>query len=348
MRIGFYNPYFDALGGGERYTLTLASHWAKEHVVNLFWDNPAIGDQAESRFGLDLSGVNVVPNVFATHKFFSKLVVSKQYDLIFFLSDGSIPTSFAKRNILLFQLPFPKIDINPLKLCRYQAVVCYSEFVKENLDARLRAKTIVIYPPVSPIPEARNLKKKNLILSVGRFTEYHQFKKQAVMIEAFKKIEGKLTGWELVLAGGLMPSDNNYLRNLQVISKGRRIKIVTNPNYEALVKYYQEAKIYWHAAGFGEKDPRLMEHFGISTVEAMTAGCVPLVFGGGGQKEIVSQGIDGFLWSTKDQLSQKTIKLVSDTKAMETLSLEAKKSAQRFDNEVFQRDFDTLLKRMHL
>jgi len=348
MKIGFYNPYFDSLGGGERYTLTLASHWAKEHVVNLFWDNPAIREQAESRFGLDLSGVNVVPNVFATNKFLGKLAVSKQYDLIFFLSDGSIPTSFAKRNILLFQLPFPKIDINPFKLWRFQAVVCYSEFVKNNLDARLGDKTNVMYPPVSPIPEAPNLIKKNLILSVGRFTEYHYFKKQAVMIEAFKKIEGKLSDWELVLAGGLLPSDKNYLRSLQGISKGHRIKIVTNPNYEALVKFYQEAKIYWHAAGFGEEDPRLMEHFGISTVEAMTAGCVPLVFAGGGQKEIVTDGIDGFLWSTKEQLSQKTINLISDTKAIGKLSHEAKKSAARFDTEVFQRDFDALLKRIHV
>ena len=64
MKIGFYNPYLDGFGGGERYTLTLASHWSKNNDVSIFWDDFSIVKKSEDRFGLDLSRISVVPNIF--------------------------------------------------------------------------------------------------------------------------------------------------------------------------------------------------------------------------------------------------------------------------------------------
>src|SRR5512135_2243469 len=109
IKIGLYNPYYDGLGGGERYTLTLASHWSLTHDVSVFWDDPNILSLSESRFGMDLSRVRVTPNVFKNGNIFEKLWASRKYDLIFFLSDGSIPMSLARHNILHFQVPFPSI-----------------------------------------------------------------------------------------------------------------------------------------------------------------------------------------------------------------------------------------------
>lgn len=61
-----------------------------------------------------------------------------------------------------------------------------------------------------------------------------------------------------------------------------------------ILKLYGEASIFWHACGLGEKDPHLVEHFGMTTVEAMQNYCVPIVIDGGGQKEIVEHGVSGF------------------------------------------------------
>ena len=47
--------------------------------------------------------------------------------------------------------------------------------------------------------------------------------------------------------------------------------------------------------GYGvdaQREPRRMEHFGMVATEAMAAGCVPIVFCGGGLPEIVSHGVD--------------------------------------------------------
>lgn len=345
MKIGFYSPYLDSLSGGERYTLTLASYWSKAHDVSLFWDDASIIKKAEDRLHIDLSRVHTVENVFATRNIFKKMMVSRGYDLIFFLTDGSIPTTFAKYNILHFQVPFQHIPVYPVKLSRFQAVVCNSEFTKRNIDVRVGKNAVVIYPPVTPIKHSI-AKKKKIILSVGRF---HPLKKQDVLIEAFRKgLKTKqLQDYKLILAGGLLPKDNkyysiimNYFERLKYSTKGLPVELYPDISFEKLTSLYREATIYWHAAGYRETKPENMEHFGISTVEAMSAGAVPVVFNGGGLSEIVREGEDGFLWANTDELLTKTRRALSTAGA---LSKHAIARSEEFSVEKFTGAFDTLL-----
>lgn len=344
MKIGFYSPYLDTLGGGERYTLTLASHWSGHHSVSVFWDQADILDKAQKRFDINLSSIKVVQNIFRGSNVFKKLFITRQYDLLFFLSDGSIPSTIAKRNILHFQIPFSPIAYSRAKLSRYQTVVCNSQFTKRSLDARVAKHAMVIYPPVSPVQEGRG-KKENLILSVGRFTGFHTAKKQNVLIEAFAQgvKDKKLDGWRLILAGGLLPSDRQYFDSLQSLAKGLPVTFEANISHSRLDDYYLKSKIYWHAAGYGETDPQWMEHFGIATVEAMSAGTVPVVYDGGGQPEIVKDGENGFLWRTTRELLEKTDGIITNENLAETLQKNAIKTSKQFSVSQFCQAFDRLL-----
>ncbi len=343
MKIGLYNPYYDGLGGGERYTLTLASHWSKTHDVDLFWDDPSIVAKAQRRFGLDLSGVHVVPNIFATNKLFAKLSVTRTYDCIFMVTDGSIPTSLAKYNIVHFQVPFPMVVANPLALHRITHVVCNSEFTKKRIDPRMGKMAQVIYPPVFPIEAQPSKKKESLILSVGRFSSVHHMKKQDVMIDAFISMESRAPAWTLVLAGGVLESDKAYLSQVKEKAAGHRIHIQENITYEALQSLYKKASLYWHAAGFGETDPEYMEHFGMTTVEAASAGAVPLVFAAGGQEEIIQQGKNGILWKTPNELIDKTLDLIGSQKKYTMLQKNAQQIWKEYSQEKFTTSFDRLL-----
>ena len=45
-----------------------------------------------------------------------------------------------------------------------------------------------------------------------------------------------------------------------------------------------------HAAGFGvdaDEFPERLEHFGITPIEAASFGCIPVVYGQGGPREVV-------------------------------------------------------------
>ncbi|MEK9143671.1 MAG: glycosyltransferase family 4 protein [Patescibacteria group bacterium] len=344
MKIGFYSPYLDTLGGGERYVLTLASHWSGRHNVELFWNDASIINSAQKRLNIDLSRIKVTRNIFRDTSVFKKLFITRQYDLIFFLSDGSIPSTLARYNILHFQMPFGKILYSAVKLSRYQAIVCNSQFTKDALDERIGIRAEVIYPPVTVI-DWKGSKKEKIILSVGRFSGFHTAKKQHILLEAFTRgMKAKcLAGWKLILAGGLLLSDMEYFDTLKKMSVGLPVEFLPNAPHDTLTDLYRRVSIYWHAAGFGETDPRLMEHFGISTVEAMTAGCIPIVFAGGGQPEIVEDGKNGFLWETTGELLEKTNNVIINKNIAATLQKNAIEKSKQFSVSRFCDAFDGLL-----
>lgn len=348
MKFGFYSPYLDTFGGGERYMLSLASHLAKNHLVDIFWDDANIKPPLARFLKIDLTKTRFVKNIFKeslAKRAFSTL----GYNLIFVLSDGSIPTTLAPKNILHFQVPFNFRGTsltNKLKLKKYNYVVCNSEFTKKFVDKSFGVNSIVIYPPVD-IQAIRPGDKEKLIISVGRFSA-HQLhpKKQEVLIEVFKELSKKAKGWRLVLAGQAKKEDEKYLRLLKKTCRGFAIKVEENMPNDKLGQLYSRASIYWHATGFGEdefKNPEKMEHFGISTVEAQAGGAVPVVIDKGGQKEIVQEGKNGLLWTTKAQAYDQTLKLINSPDLMEKLSQAAIRNSKRFDQEKFFRKYEEII-----
>ena len=167
------------------------------------------------------------------------------------------------------------------------------------------------------------------------------------MIDSFKKImdSGKAKDWSFHLVGGAGDGDAGYIKELQNMAQGAPIYIHPNLPFEDLKKLYSESAVYWHAAGFGETDPAKMEHFGITTVEAMASGCVPVVINLGGQKEVVDDGKNGMLWDTPGDMENKTLQLINDEKLiMEKLSKAAQEKSQEFSKEKFTAKISSIVK----
>lgn len=304
------------------------------------------------RFDLDLSNVGTRPNVFGKKiRLLSRLALLRNYDFAIYLSDGSIPTPLARRNILHFQVPFILKDgrrlSNKLKLARYLTIVVNSKFTKKYIDETYGISSQVIYPPCDFSffrPPAGRREKENIILSVGRFSKIFGGKKQEVLIDAFKNFCRKYPDWRLILAGGLQ--DENYVEKLRGITNGFPVKVLVNLSADNLRELYAKAKIYWHATGYGEdleRYPERAEHFGISICEAMAAGCVPVVFDGGGIPEIVDNGRDGFLWSDEENLLTQTARLVDDENLLLKLVGHARAKAKRFSKEQFLANFAKII-----
>jgi glycosyltransferase involved in cell wall biosynthesis len=239
---------------------------------------------------------------------------TRKYDAVFYLSDGSIPLLGSKRNILHMQVPFHGVGgtnlKNQLKKHTIHAVVVNSHFTKSIIDREYGVSAQVIYPPVQLIP-ATNQKKK-YILSVGRFEPSVNMKKQDVLIEAFRAFHGQKenSDWSLVLAGG-SGGNTEWIKELK--EKGADLPIIwaVDASYQELVSYYQSATLYWNAAGYQvdtELFPEKAEHFGITTIEAISAGCIPLVYPAGGQLEIIQDS--QFHWQTINELVKKSAELI--------------------------------------
>ncbi len=343
MKIAIYSPYLDTAGGGEKYVLTIAEVLSEESEVDVLLDahleEVGINDvrsKVEKLHGLNLSRVNFIKAPLGRgSNFLDKNFFLRKYDALFYNTDGSIFYSTAKKNIIHFQVPFENVAAKSIwgkiKQSSWNLAVYNSEFTKEIVEKTWSIKGEVLYPPVST-EEFKPLKKKKQIVSVGRFTNKRS-KKQEVLIRAFKELGEKV--WSLHLVGGALPGDREYVDELKKMAKGLEVFFYENITVKELSRIYGESSIYWHAAGFGETDPKKMEHFGISTVEAMSAGCVPVVIKLGGQLEIVEEGEDGFLWGTEDELLRNTKELIKDTNLMEQVSKKAIEKSKKFDRENF-------------
>lgn len=317
MKALIVSPYFDHLGGGERYMLTLASVLETlGYSVTYGWDNPDSIVAIAKLLNLSLKPPVCDPHLkslYHSHNPLAMYYSTRAYDLVVYLSDGSIPLLGGRRNLLHMQVPFHQVGgknwKNQLKKRSIDQVIVNSQFTKRIVDREYGINSIVLYPPV-PL-NTPSTTKDDLILSVGRFDPSLNVKKHDVLIDAFKLLSPKLPSYRLVLAGG--SSNDAWISELNQKAATYPIDILPNISYIDLLDLYRRAKFYWHAAGYGvdeDKNPELTEHFGITTVEAISSGAIPLVVGKGGQTEIVSN--PNLLWETASELVEKTLSLVSN------------------------------------
>lgn len=357
MKIAVYSPYLDTFGGGERYMMTIAEILSLNNTVDVLLDfhlynmgSDYLKDKLSKRFGLNLSRVEFKRAPLGKYSnILARSFFLKKYDTLFYLTDGSIFYPTSKRNILHIQSPLVGQSTKSLwgkvKLKGWDLIIYNSIFTRKYSQPNWPAESEVIYPPVD-IDKIKPFKKKKYILSVGRFFGYLKDKKHGILIKTFRKLfeSGEIKDWSLHLAGAASDGDKVYLEELRELAKDLPIDFYPNIEYGQLIKLYGYSSIYWHAAGFGETDPTKMEHFGISTVEAMTGGGVPVVINKGGQPEIVENGKTGFLWDSLEDLKKFTILVTEDQKLWSKLSQQATLASRKFAKARFKEEIIQLLK----
>jgi glycosyltransferase involved in cell wall biosynthesis len=355
MRIGIYDPYLDDLGGGEKYMMTIAECLSSKHEVSVFWDNEKDVQAIKERFSLDLKNIAIKKNIFSSNmNSFKRILATKNYDALIVLSDGSIPFALSKKLFLHIQQPLQNLRALSLKektkLKHINKIFYNSKFSQTfNKNTMLGVETQIIYPPVQLFPE--NVKKENIILHVGRFrvanVQNTDYKKQQVMVATFKEmVDQGLKDWKFIVATSIDDTNDEKFQEMIKSAKGYPIEFAINKTNKALWEIYNKAKIYWHASGYGEdleKNPNYAEHFGISTVEAMGAGAVPIVINAGGQKEIIADGINGLLWDTLEELKEKTKQVIASSSEWQKISKEAKVRAKDFTKEKFCEEINKLV-----
>ncbi len=354
MKIGIYDPYLDDLGGGEKYMMTLAECLSSKHDVTVFWDSRDDINKLQKRFSLNLSNITLNKNIFSRNvNFFERVIQTRNLDALIILSDGSIPFSLSKKLYIHIQQPLQNVKLNFIKdrfkFSRITKIFCNSYFTKSFIDKEYGINSEVLYPPVDI--KVKKEKKENIILHVGRFrvvnVKNEDYKKQQIMVDTFKQmVKDGLKDWKFVVATSIHNEEDSEFKKLLSSSKNFPIEFLINKRNEELWEIYGKAKIYWHASGFGEdldERPEYAEHFGISTVEAMGAGVVPVVINAGGQREIVKDGENGFLWDNLSELKAQTLKLIKEKDLLEKLSLKAKASVGQFNKERFCQGIEKII-----
>ena len=357
-----YSPYHIMMGGGERYIFTLASILSREHNVYIMSEHRYSRLRFRNIFkemGLLFDNIGLITS--------ADITKVGNVDLFFCLGNEVVPPyePIGIKNVFICQFPFSienKLDLLEKRRVwveGYDRVVTYSLFSKAHYEKALVRYALgqkivdVINPPVDVYSGEINKKKKtNMIISVGRFFRGSYTKGHLLMIDVFKKmIDTHRINAELHLVGALHPEGihREYFMECKKRAQGYPVFFHTNASASYLESLYQEASIYWHATGADSSEknhPEHMEHFGISIVEAMSYGCIPVVFGKGGPIEIVDDKKNGMHFLSTDELIEISSKLISGTErqSIDSMRESSVSKSKLYSNEVFKEKVLKLVK----
>jgi len=335
IKVGCLCDHYDLLGGGTVHAFKLIEYLKKYYDVEVnVPGTPKSKEWMKDFLHLDTEGLTFYP--------YTKGCGNKYSYLFLNISHWRAePTNALKKFMLVFfpQFFFPIYDYEFL---------ANSEYTKQNIIKRwkVKAENIQIsYPPImtSQFNPLNKLGKN--IIHVSRISPPmpEADKGHRQMIEAFKDmIDGGLKNWTFHLVGQIQ--DQNYYEELCRMANGYPIVFHTGIAFTELQKLYGESDIYWHMTGISLPDqPGAQEHFGMTTVEAMASGCVPIVLATGGQPEIVQDGINGVLVNNIKELKEKTLDLIDEPNILKKLSKFAILRAKDFDEKKIQQEFYNII-----
>jgi alpha-1,2-mannosyltransferase len=179
------------------------------------------------------------------------------------------------------------VSIAYANMLRSSTVISNSKFTRRVISRAFGIDSIVLSPPVdvalfrkAAFLSSYSRSRKDSILVISRF---HPTKKIENAIKLAKLLKQYKFGTEMKIVGNIPPKRDGYYLYLRHLVDRYNLEdyvtIEANVSFSRLLDLMRESKVYFH--------PLLGEPFGISTVEAMSSGLIPVVPNIGGHTEFV-------------------------------------------------------------
>jgi len=208
--------------------------------------------------------------------------------------------------------PYEKIQEYLVKKFLNGLILTNSKFSQRAIKKYTGRDASVVYPPVDIETfayAAKSDSRENLVISCGRYSPEKNYE---FVLQVAERLKGKPIRFIIVGASSGKIS-KRYYEKLERIRRAKNlenVEMLRDVDRSKLLALYGKAKIYFHAMRY--------EHFGISIVEAMAAGLVPIVHRSGGPWEDIlraQQGVYGFSYLTVDEAAQIIEDLMEDEEA---------------------------------
>ena len=360
MKIGVLHHAFDLYGGAEYVALVVTNALAREdYDVELMVGKKPLQEEVRKMMGegIDPSvGVTIKPSVFKPRGLWHlpqvvsrSLILKSRNDLLIdTYSNTVLPWTdisyihFPFLNDYFYKRNFPYLNessfanligipyvVYAKELEDYQdkLIITNSIFTADAIRKGIEAEVTVLYPPIQstffeePL-ENLDRPRENLVITVSRFSA----EKDLERIPLTAKLCDGDTSFTLL---GLLQDQVVYERLKRTIHKlgvAERVKLMPNASRDDVKRLLKKAKIYLHTM--------IGEHFGISIVEAMAAGCVPIVHNSGGMKEFVPRE---YRYESVKEAAEKIRKNLAEWTPKKAAQM--RKIAEEFKEENFSRKF---------
>lgn len=205
-----------------------------------------------------------------------------------------------------------------------------SEFTQSTLQELYgidKSEIRVIYPPVMPMSFI-NDSKKMTVSSLGRFSPDKRQLEQVKIAEQLPHLQFKLFGFV---------NSERYFKTIEsYISRNKiaNVELFPNASFDEIRKGLSESTFFLHSL---QNEP-----FGITTVQAIQLGCIPVVHNSGGQIEIVHN--KDLRYNNKEEVVSIFNKLSSlSKKQLDTLRESFRGDARKYTDEIFIECFNRIL-----
>ena len=181
------------------------------------------------------------------------------------------------------------------------------------------SKPTVLHPSIDPIPY-RYEPKNGKVLTVCRLTPE---KNLQIINEVLRHIRGT----RFSVAGGTTPQSSGVVSTL----RNRYVDLYPNPRRDEIVGLMKESSVYLST------QPN--EAFGMAVLEAMSAGCVPVVYRNGGPWYDIlgaEDGESGYGYTRGREAAERIADVLSDDGARERLRMNSVRRSKYFTTERFR------------
>lgn len=314
MKIGVFHPALNLCGGGEWVALNVINSLRiKGHQVIVLVDEKIDQTKFERTFGqrLRVDGEIVFP-----FRFFNRddphNIYTNAVSCLMLKSKCKIAMDTYTCTVLpridaiyihyplfkQFELvgkPLPSSTVSRLKTALYyslyktyerkieekekRVIFANSQFTSKAIKSALNRNSFLLYPPISSFFSEKNrssslLQRNDQVVTVSRLAPEKN-------LEIIPRIAEQTHCAKFIIIGNRQNQSvqsklSRQIRDLEVDDK---VKIMTDVPKERLRTILSNSKVYLHTA--------INEHFGISIVEAMACGCIPVVHDSGGPREFV-------------------------------------------------------------
>lgn len=212
-------------------------------------------------------------------------------------------------------------------------IVANSRFVQRLIKAYLGLDPEVIYPPVDverflDIPLDRG--REELVLMIGRYSPEKGYE------DALRILVELPSSIRMAIIGRLTRSNIWYYKRLAELARKLgvegRVELIYNAPASLVKRYMERSSAYLHMYRG--------EHFGISVVEAMAAGLIPVTWSFGGPSEYVPKE---YLFQSFEEAPEKILKALKASKAERA---RVREISLGFSEKVFRRRFRELVERI--
>ena len=204
-------------------------------------------------------------------------------------------------------------------------LISNSKFIQDSIKKKYSKDSVIIYPPVELELFQNDVKKEPSVITVSR---YSQEKNLEFAVDVLRDFDTKYT----IIGNTKSKVNELYFDNLTSKVKNSKADILLLKNLERskVIEGLKKSKVYFHASS---------ETFGISVVESIAAGCVPIVPNNSAHEETVPIKELRYEQNDRKDAKEKVKKALEGD--YDELIIPLRESIKTYDKTTFKKSFSS-------